>query len=256
MTNDVSNDPMLVQHVQLLRNREKQVEASLNAPAIAQIIRQELQPAGSAGPDAAAQPTFVPILPVSMIVPDLSDLTERETLRSTLIQKLLAKLNADATLKSSIKELLDQLAQKAWVDMTPRNLMVALNVADFLEQPEAFVSAARQLDQCLTTEWEAVNSTAEAKATKRTLSQHDKLLRSGCWWVAEKLVQLQQFELAQKLAQHADQPRDLGVVRLSMRLRWARTLKEAQQPQAAEAQMKELLDALYPSTTPATIQPN
>lgn len=227
-----SNNPIMEQ----LNRLENQAKEKLDAKSLGQLLTLELLPQTSASENQKL------ILPVAMFVPEINSGTKDQTQISCQLRDLLSRLNEVGAEKTSVKQTLDGLAQDKWQGMGPRNLLCAIYLADFLQQPDDFLSAARQLSQRFAEEEQRVDKTSKAKEVEDA-----KAIRGACWLVAEKLIQKGEVELAQELAKQATALENASSMKtLHMQLRFARSLKDAKQPAAAEKQMQELLEQLYP----------
>lgn len=227
-----SNNPIMEQ----LNRLENQAKEKLDAKSLGQLLTLELLPQTSASENQKL------ILPVAMFVPEINSGTKDQTQISCQLRDLLSRLNEVGAEKTSVKQTLDGLAQDKWQGMGPRNLLCAIYLADFLQQPDDVLSAARQLSQRFAEEEQRVDKTSKAKEVEDA-----KAIRGACWLVAEKLIQKGEVELAQELVKRATAlDTATNMKTLHMQLRFARSLKDAKQPAAAEKQMQELLEQLYP----------
>ena len=223
-----------------LNQLEQKIKDKMDGKTIGQLLRRELQSNQTA---AAASKSMT--LPVAMLVPDIRAMAEQNATATIQLRELMSRLNEDATEKASLKQLLIDLSKNGWSDMAPRALVASLYLADYLQESDTYIAIARILNERLVTPDSEGSSSAKEKEV-----QTSKALQPAYWLIAEKLIERGQPELAQAMAKHAaskEEPAKLES--LHMQLRMARSLKDAKQQPAAEAQMRDLLNRLYPAKT-------
>ncbi len=217
---------------------ETQIKDKLDAKSVAQLLRRELQPNSVA---TTSSQSFD--LSSSMLVPDLRIIAERNEAPAIYLRELMSRLNEDSKEKTSLQQLLGELAANNWADVSNRGFISALYLSDYLQQKDYYVAAARALNERLLAESSRNTTSADEKEARAAGA-----LRPAYWLVAEKLIEYDQANLAQAFAKQAlagEEP--VRLHSLNMQLRFAQSLVKAKQQPAAEAQMRELLNRLYPA---------
>ncbi len=217
-------------YINMLNTLEQNAKNKIDGPAVLGILKSQL--------DANRQTTDnlgVLELPAFSFIPESINITAPGSLPESRVQDLLTRLKSDASARADAKVLLSEFIQSHLQESRPRALVMAIYLAAELDQPDAYVKLAGELQQ------------RYAQEKSNSQSQELRTLQPVCWLIAEKLAEYRQAELAQQFVAYGVAGNAANdVVSVRYRLRIAQALQANDSQPAAEAQLRSLLDYLYP----------